>query len=175
MDSRPPMTGADALVDVLVKRGMSTLFGLPGVQLDPLFSAFHDARSRLRVINARHEQGVAYMALGFAQATGRPGVYACVPGPGFLNTTAALATAYACHAPVLALIGQVATEEIGAGRGVLHELPDQTAIVRGLTRWNGLAVSPEDAPRLVSNAFAVATSAVRANSALARLRRALMV
>ena len=154
MNSRLPMTGADAVVDVLVKRGVSTLFGLPGIQLDPLFNAFHDARSRLKVINARHEQGVAYMALGFAQATGRPGVYACVPGPGFLNTTAALSTAYACHAPVLALLGQVATEEIGAGHGVLHELPDQTAIVRGLTRWNGLALSAEDAPKLVSRAFA---------------------
>jgi acetolactate synthase I/II/III large subunit len=154
MDSRLQMTGADAVVDLLVKRGVSTLFGLPGIQLDPLFNAFHDARSRLRIINARHEQGVAYMALGFAQATGRPGVYACVPGPGFLNTTAALSTAYACHAPVLALLGQVATEEIGAGHGVLHELPDQTAIVRGLTRWNGLALSGEDAPRLVSRAFA---------------------
>jgi acetolactate synthase I/II/III large subunit len=154
MDSPPPMTGADAVVDVLVKHGVSTLFGLPGIQLDPLFNAFHDARSRLNVINARHEQGVAYMALGFAQATGQPGVYACVPGPGFLNTTAALATAYACHAPVLALLGQVAMGEIGAGHGVLHELPDQTAIVRGLTRWNGLALSPEEAPRLVVRAFA---------------------
>jgi acetolactate synthase I/II/III large subunit len=154
MDSPPSMTGADAVVDVLAKRGVSTLFVLPGIQLDPLFNAFHDARSRLRVINARHEQGVAYMALGFAQATGKPGVYACVPGPGFLNTTAALSTAYACHAPVLALLGQVATEEIGVGHGVLHELPDQTAIVRGLTRWSGLALSAEDAPRLVSRAFA---------------------
>jgi acetolactate synthase I/II/III large subunit len=154
MESPAPMTGADAVVDVLVKRGVSTLFGLPGVQLDPLFNAFYDARSRLRVINARHEQGVAYMALGFAQATGRPGVYACVPGPGFLNTTAALSTAYANHAPVLALIGQVATDEISAGHGVLHELPDQTAIVRGLTRWSGLALSADDAPRLLSSAFA---------------------
>ena len=154
MDLRPPMTGADAVVDVLVKRGVSTLFGLPGIQLDPLFNAFHDARSRLRIINARHEQGVAYMALGFAQATGRPGVYACVPGPGFLNTTAALSTAYACHAQVLALLGQVATEEIGAGHGVLHELPDQTAIVSGLTRWNGLVLWADDAPNLVSRAFA---------------------
>jgi acetolactate synthase-1/2/3 large subunit len=148
------MTGADAVIDVLVRRGVSTFFGLPGVQLDPLFNAFYDARSRLRVINARHEQGVAYMALGFAQATGRPGVYACVPGPGFLNTTAALSTAYAGHAPVLALVGQVATDEIGAGHGVLHELPDQTAIVHGLTRWSGLALSPEDAPRLAAAALA---------------------
>src|SRR6202789_64614 len=154
MDSRLPMTGADAVVDVLAKRGVSTLFGLPGIQLDPLFNAFYDARSRLRAINARHEQGVVYMAFGFAQATGQPGVYACVPGPGFLNTAAALSTAYACHAPVLGLLGQVATDEIGAGHGVLHELPDQTAIVRGLTRWNGIALSAEDAPCLVSRAFA---------------------
>ena len=165
MDSPPLMTGADAVVDVLLKRGVSTLFGLPGIQLDPLFNAFYDARSRLSVINARHEQGVAYMALGFAQATGRPGVYACVPGPGFLNTTAALSTAYACHAPVLALLGQVATEEIGAGHGVLHELPDQTAIVRGLTRWNGLALSPREAPRLVARAF-VSLAAGRAPAAV---------
>ena len=86
------------------------------------------------------------MALGFAQATGQAGIYGCVSGQGFLNTTAALSTAYARHALVLALFGQVATEEIRAGHGVLHELPDQTAIVRGLTRWNGLALSPEDAP-----------------------------
>jgi acetolactate synthase-1/2/3 large subunit len=148
------MTAADAVVRRLVKHGVTTLFGLPGVQLDPLFNAFHEARSELRVINARHEQGVAYMALGFAQATGCPGVYACVPGPGFLNTTAALSTAYACRAPVLALVGQVATDEIGAGHGVLHELPDQTAIVRGLTRWSGIALAPQDAPRLVTDAFA---------------------
>jgi acetolactate synthase I/II/III large subunit len=99
-------------------------------------------------------RGSPIWRFGFAQATGRPGVYACVPGPGFLNTTAALSTAYACRAPVLALLGQVATEEIGAGHGVLHELPDQTAIVRGLTRWNRLALSAEDAPNLVSRAFA---------------------
>src|SRR6202167_3540170 len=150
MDSRLPMTGADAGVDRLAKRGVSTLFGLPGIQLDSLFNAFYDARSRLRIINARHEQGVAYMALRFAQAASQRGVYACVPGPGFLNTTASLSTAYACHAPVLALLGQVATGEIGSGYGVLHELPDQTAIVRGLTRWNGLVLSADDAPNLVS-------------------------
>jgi acetolactate synthase-1/2/3 large subunit len=148
------MTAADAVVRRLVKHGVTTLFGLPGIQLDPLFNAFYEARSELKVINARHEQGVAYMALGFAQATGRPGVYACVPGPGFLNTAAALSTAYACRAPVLALIGQVATDEIGAGHGVLHELPDQTAIVRGLTRWSGIALAAQDAQRLVTDAFA---------------------
>jgi len=149
----PKLTGGEAISAALQKHGVSTLFGLPGVQLDHLFNALHGAQDWLRVINARHEQGVAYMALGYAQATGKPGVYAVVPGPGFLNTTAALATAYAVHAPVLALIGQIASRSIGAGGGELHELPDQTAIVHGLTRWNGIALSPADVPRLMNEAF----------------------
>jgi len=79
----PKLTGGEAISAALQKHGVSTLFGLPGVQLDHLFNALHGAQDWLRVINARHEQGVAYMALGYAQATGKPGVYAVVPGPGF--------------------------------------------------------------------------------------------
>ncbi len=152
-------TGGEVLVEALLARGVDTLFGLPGLQLDPLFNALHGARDRLRVINARHEQGVAYMALGYAQATGRPGVYAAVPGPGFLNTTAALSTAYALHAPVLALIGQIRRASIGRGAGELHELPDQSAILRGLTRWSGLADDGAALPGLVADAFACLTAA----------------
>jgi acetolactate synthase-1/2/3 large subunit len=147
------MTGGDAVVDGLQRHGVEVVFGLPGIQLDGLFCALHDATSWLRVINARHEQGVAYMALGYAQATGRPGIYAAVPGPGFLNTTAALSTAYALGAPVLALIGQIAAPMIGKGFGELHELPDQTAMLRGLTRWSGLAWRPAEVPGLMAEAF----------------------
>lgn len=148
------ITGGEAVVASLKANGVTTLYGLPGIQLDHLFNALHAAGDWLRVINARHEQGVAYMALGHAQSTGRPGVYACVPGPGFLNTAAALATAYAVHAPVLALIGQIRSTAIGVGAGELHELPDQTAIVKGLTRWHGIARSPEDVLPLLDTAFA---------------------
>lgn len=148
------MTGGEAVVAALKANGVTTLYGLPGIQLDHLFNALHAATDWLQVINARHEQGVAYMALGHAQSTGRPGVYACVPGPGFLNTTAALSTAYAVHAPVLALIGQIKSAAIGVGAGELHELPDQTAIVKGLTRWHGIARSPGDVLPLLDMAFA---------------------
>lgn len=148
------MTGGEAVVAALKANGITTLYGLPGIQLDHLFNALHAATGWLQVINARHEQGVAYMALGHAQSTGRPGVYACVPGPGFLNTTAALSTAYAVHAPVLALIGQIKSTAIGVGAGELHELPDQTAIVKGLTRWHGIARSPEEVLPLMDTAFA---------------------
>ncbi len=109
------MTGGEAVVAALRARGVSTLFGLPGIQLDGLFNALHGAQDWLRVINARHEQGVAYMALGYAAATGRPGVFAAVPGPGLLNAGAALATAYSLHAPVLALIGQISSTRSASG------------------------------------------------------------
>ena len=86
------MTGGEAVVRALLANGIDTLFVLPGVQNDALFSALYDAADRLRVIVVRHEQAAGYMAYGYAAATGRPGAYCVVPGPGFLNTTAALAT-----------------------------------------------------------------------------------
>ncbi|WP_210526882.1 thiamine pyrophosphate-dependent enzyme [Rubellimicrobium arenae] len=147
------MTGGEAVVASLRANDVTTLYGLPGLQLDHLFNALHGASDWLRVVSARHEQGAAYMALGHAQSTGRPGVYACVPGPGFLNTTAALSTAYAVHAPVVALIGQVDSSAIGIGGGELHELPDQTAIVRGLTRWHGIAHHADEVLPLMETAF----------------------
>jgi len=153
-DSKIEMTGGEAVVAALKVNGITTLYGVPGIQLDHLFNALHGAQDWLTIVNARHEQGVAYMALGHAQSTGEPGVYACVPGPGFLNTTAALSTAYAVRAPVLALIGQIASPAIGVGGGELHELPDQTAIVKGLTRWNGIACTVEEVPALMETAFA---------------------
>ena len=121
------MTGGEAIVDGLVRHGIDTVFGLPGVQTYGLFDAFARASNQLRLINARHEQTTAYMALGYACATGRPSAYAVVPGPGVLNTTAALATAWGVNAPVLCLTGQVPSQMIGRLRGQLHELPDQLA------------------------------------------------
>ena len=129
------MTTARAIVRSLVANGIDTVFGLPGVQLDALFNALHDERDRIRVIHPRHEQAAAYMALGYAQASAKIGAYIVVPGPGILNTTAALATAYGTCSPVLAMAGQLPSRAIGQGRGLLHEIPDQLAILRGLTKW----------------------------------------
>ncbi|MBJ3774298.1 thiamine pyrophosphate-dependent enzyme [Acuticoccus mangrovi] len=147
-------TGGEIAVESLIANGVDTLFGLPGVQLDHLFNALHGAQQRLKVIHARHEQGAAYMALGYALASGRVGAYAVVPGPGFLNTAAALSTAYATHAPVLAIIGQIMSGAIGKGGGELHELPDQGAILAGLTRWSGIARTPADVAGVMAGAFA---------------------
>src|SRR5437762_5608644 len=75
------------------------------------------------------------MAFGYARASGKTGAYAVVPGPGVLNTTAALATAYATNSPVLCISGQIPSNLIGRGFGLLHEIPDQLAILQGLTKW----------------------------------------
>ena len=148
------MTGGEALVRAVVAHGPDTLFVLPGVQNDPLFSALYDMAERLRVVVTRHEQAAGYMAYGYAAASGRPGAYCVVPGPGFLNTTAALATAYGASAPVLCLSGQIPSRYIGRGIGLLHEIPDQLGIMRRLTKWAARIEAPQDAARLVAQAFA---------------------
>lgn len=146
-------TGGEALVQALLSHGIDTIFGLPGVQNDYFYAAVYDARDRMRVIHTRHEQGAAYMALGYAMASGKTGVYVVVPGPGFLNATAALSTAYATNAPVLCLTGQLHSDHIGRGYGMLHEIPDQLGILRSLTKWSRRADSPADLPPLLTEAL----------------------
>ena len=128
------MTGAQAWVQSMKHNGIDTLFGLPGVQMDYVFEALYHERSVIRVINARHEQGVAYMAYGYAESTGRLGAFMAVPGPGILNTCTAICTAQASNTPVLALTGQISRRNIGRGLGILHELSDQSAVFAPLTK-----------------------------------------
>ena len=115
------MTGGQALVASILAQGVDTIFALPGIQLDGAFDALYDAVAdgRVRVIHPRHEQTAAYMADGYARVTGRIGTCFVVPGPGLLNASAALATAYACNSPVLCVTGQIQSDLIGVGRGQL--------------------------------------------------------
>src|SRR5581483_5153152 len=76
-----------------------------------------------------------------------------VPGPGLLNATGALSTAYACNSPVLMVSGQVQSDLIEAGRGLLHEIPNQLGMIRSVTKWAGRAMTPEEIPGLVQQAF----------------------
>src|SRR5712671_6880126 len=147
------MTGGGALVEMLRRNGVDTIFALPGVQNDALFVAFYDAGEALRVIHTRHEQGAAYMAYGYARSSGKVGAYAVVPGPGLLNTTAALSTAYATNAPVLCISGQVPSNLIGRGFGLLHEIPDQLGILQTLTKWAARIHHPTQTGKLVNEAF----------------------
>lgn len=149
----PKLTGGEAIVQSLIAHGVDTIFGLPGVQNDYLYNALYDAKDKIKVYHTRHEQATAYMALGYAASTDKVGVYAVVPGVGFLNTTAALATAYSMNARVLALSGQIPSQTIGKGFGQLHEIPDQLGIMRSLTKWAKRINAPAEAPGLVAEAF----------------------
>jgi len=146
-------TGGELLADVLIGKGVDTIFGLPGIQLDPFFAALHDRQDRLRVVDTRHEQGAGYMAFGYSEASGRPGVFTVVPGPGMLNAGAAISTAYACETSVLALIGQIATDRIGRGLGELHELPDQSGILSRLVRSHSLVRRTDELVPALDAAF----------------------
>ncbi len=147
------MTGGAAIVNGLIAHGIHTLFGLPGVQMDAFYNALYDAGSAVRVVHSRHEQGAGYMALGYAAASGEVGCYAVVPGPGFLNASTALCTAYAINAKVLCVCGQIPSKSIGRGIGLLHEIPDQLGVMRSLTKWAERIEEPAAAPGLLREAF----------------------
>jgi acetolactate synthase-1/2/3 large subunit len=152
------MTGGEAIVSGLLANGVDTLFGLPGAQMYPLFDALTQAGERIRTVGARHEQACGYMAFGYGRSTGKPGVYSVVPGPGVLNTTAALATAWGCNTPVVCLTGQVPSAFIGKRRGHLHEIADQLGTLKSLVKWAERIERPADAPAMVAEAFRQAQS-----------------
>jgi acetolactate synthase-1/2/3 large subunit len=160
------MSTADATVTALAAHGLDTLYALPGIHNDHLFDALARASDRIRLVHTRHEQGAAYMALGAALATGRPQAYSVVPGPGLLNSGAALLTAHGMNAPVLALIGQIPKGAIGAGFGHLHEIRDQAGIISRLVDFSAHLATPVDAPTLVAKAFRAMASGRRGPAAL---------
>src|ERR1022692_1431439 len=146
------VTAGQAIVECLIRHGVDRIFGIPGVHTYHLFDALYERRDEIAFIGTRHEQGAAYMAFGYAKSTGKIGVYTCVPGPGLLNTTAALCSAYSAHAPVLCLTSEIPAGDIGRGYGILHELPDQLALLRGLTKWAERIDHPTAVPRVFATA-----------------------
>jgi acetolactate synthase-1/2/3 large subunit len=156
----------EVVVASLIAHGMKTLYGLPGVHNDDFFDALHGASDKLQVVHTRHEQGAAYMALGAAIATGQPQAYSVVPGPGLLNSGAALLNAYSMNAPVLALIGQIPEHTIGKALGQLHEIRDQAGIISRLVDSYAHIKGPAHAGALVGKAFRAMTTGRRGPAAL---------
>ena len=125
------MSTGEATVATLIAHGLDTVYALPGVHNDHLFDAFQRAAEKMRVVHTRHEQGAAYMALGAALATGKPQAYSVVPGPGLLNSGAALLTAYGMNAPVLALIGQIPAGDNRQASAICMKSATRPASFRG--------------------------------------------
>ncbi len=149
----PAKSTAEVVVESIIASGIDTLYCLPGVQNDPLFDVLWHNQNKLRVIHSRHEQGAAYMAMGAALATGKPQACCLVPGVGFLNAAAALATAYSTNSPVLMLLAHIPLNQIGRGYGALHEVVDQTPILRTMTKSAVRIDTPADAPHLMQAAL----------------------
>jgi acetolactate synthase-1/2/3 large subunit len=148
------MTGGEALAAQLAREGVSTVFGVPGIQLDHAMDGLAQHREEIRFLGTRHEQGAGHLADGFARVADDPGVFMVVPGPGLLNAGAALATAYACSSRVVCIAGQLPSPTIGQNFGMLHEIPGQSDLLGSLTKWSAMARTPAHIPGLVSEAFA---------------------
>jgi acetolactate synthase-1/2/3 large subunit len=153
MGNAERLSTGQAIARSLIRNGVDTIFGIPGAHTYDFIDALHECRDKIRFVVNRHEQGSGYMAYGYAKSTGRVGAFTCVPGPGVLNASAALCTAYGANAPVLCITGNIQSHNIGRGRGILHELPDQLATLRGLTKWSERINHPSEAAGVVGEAF----------------------
>jgi len=145
------MTGGEALVHSLYREGVRVVFGLPGVQLYGVMAALRDEPG-IRFIATRHEQATSYMADGYARAGGGFGTALVVPGPGLLNASAGLSTAYAASSAVLMVAGQIPRAKIGKNIGLLHEVNDQLDAITPVTKWRQRVLDVAEIPRAVHEA-----------------------
>ena len=146
------MSGAEALVAQLRAHGVDTVFGLPGGQLDHFFDAMY-RDGNLRVIHTRHEQGAAFMALGFARARNAPAVVTATEGPGVTNLVTAIAAANKGNVPLISICGVQESEM--RERDATQDL-DQIPFMRPITKWAYSIPYPERIQEMVRKAFRVA-------------------
>ncbi|WP_188745266.1 thiamine pyrophosphate-dependent enzyme [Marinobacterium zhoushanense] len=150
------ITGGEAIIDSVIANGVDTIFGIPGAQIYPLFDGIY--KQKLNLIVPRHEQSAAYMAMGYAKSSGKTGTFAVVPGPGVLNTAAALCTAMGNCSPIVGLTGQVPTSFVGRGRGHLHELKDQAGTLKSIIKDAFTIDNPQQTSAIVNQAYETARS-----------------
>jgi acetolactate synthase I/II/III large subunit len=147
------LTGAQALIKSLEMKEVEVIFGLPGGAILPVYDPILD--SPIRHILVRHEQGAGHMAEGYAHVTGRPGVAMVTSGPGATNIVTPLADASMDSIPIVVITGQVPTASIGTD--AFQECPI-TGVTLDITKHNWLVTDAQDIPRVVAEAFEVATT-----------------
>ncbi|MBF8721399.1 5-guanidino-2-oxopentanoate decarboxylase [Pseudomonas guariconensis] len=146
-------TCGEVLVKLLEGYGVDHVFGIPGVHTVELYRGL--AGSSIRHITPRHEQGAGFMADGYARTRGKPGVCFIITGPGMTNITTAMGQAYADSIPMLVISSVQSRDQLGGGRGKLHELPNQSALVGGVAAFSQTLMSADDLPQALARAFAV--------------------
>jgi len=147
----------EAIIDLLVREyDLDTVFGIPGVHNIELFRGLHS--SGVRVVAPRHEQGAGFMADGWSITTGKPGVCALISGPGLTNVITPIAQAYHDSRAMLVLASTTPTNALGKKFGPLHDLDDQSAVVRTVTAFSETVIDPSQLPQLFERAWNVFTS-----------------
>jgi acetolactate synthase-1/2/3 large subunit len=152
---RKPSTGADVLIESLARHAVDTVFAYPGGASMPLHQALTRYRDRIRTILPRHEQGGIFAAIGYARATGKPGVVMATSGPGALNLVTGLADAKMDSVPLVAVTGQVPTHVIGTD--AFQETP-MVEVCRAITKHHYLVQNAKDVARIVKEAFHLAST-----------------
>ena len=147
------LTGAQIMMEVLKEEGVETIFGFPGGVVIDLFDEL--AKTDIRRVLVRHEQGAVHAADGYARASGKTGVCLVTSGPGATNTVTGIATAYMDSIPLVVFTGQVPTQLIG--NDAFQEV-DIVGITRPCTKHNYLVQSAEEFPRIIKEAFYLARS-----------------
>src|SRR2546423_2238358 len=150
-----PLSGADILVQCLLRHGVDTVFAYPGGASMPIHQALTRVSERLRTIVRRHEQGGGFAAEGYARTTGRVGVCVATSGPGATNFVTCLADAKMDSVPVVAITGQVGTPVIGTD--AFQETPI-IEVCRGITKHHYLVTRTEDLARVMKEAFHIAST-----------------
>ena len=150
------MTCGEALIQLLERYGVDTVFGIPGEHTLELYRGIRNGN--VRHVLARNEQGAGFMADGYGRSTGRPGV-CTITGPGVTNAATPMGQAYADSIPLLVISSANASETLGKGWGCLHEISDQRAVTAPLTAFSAMIRTPEDLPELIAQAFTVFRSA----------------
>ena len=147
------MNGSQAIVKVLEKEGVDTIFGYPGGTALPLYDALYDAD--IKHVLARHEQGAAHAADGYARSTGKVGVCVSTSGPGATNLITGIATGYMDSSAIVFITCQVARHMIG--KDTFQEA-DIRGITTPITKHNYLVKKPEDLVRCLRQAFYIAST-----------------
>ncbi|WP_424831421.1 5-guanidino-2-oxopentanoate decarboxylase [Ruegeria sp.] len=147
------ITCGEATMNLLARYGVTTVFGIPGVHTLDFCRGLDNGG--VRHVQTRNEQGAGFMAEGWARATGEVGVALVISGPGVTNATTALGQCYADSLPMLLISAEAASNTIGKGWGVLHEVTEQKKVTEPLTGYSATAYRAADVPEIMARAFAV--------------------
>src|SRR5690554_839147 len=149
------LTGAEAVVRILMTEGVDLIFGYPGGAIMPVYDALYDCQDKINHVLARHEQGSIHAAQGYARTSGKPGVCLATSGPGATNLITGIADAQIDSTPIVCITGQVPSALLGSDA---FQETDVIGISMPVTKWNYQVTRAEEIPEALAKAFYIAKS-----------------